>query len=421
MLTALLLAATTFLPTDLPLNRSYAGSYELAPGHIVDIGPFYEVGGDLVFLDEKTLREGRLRPISRTTYTAGPTLGSDEPIDVRVEFTSEGLRWTGEGLTDVAAKKIAPSRIEMVEVKNGDVTLRGSLTVPLTAGKHPAIIFAPGAGKTQRDDGPWNVFFARLGFAVLSLDKRGVGESTGDFRKATMDDLASDLAAGFDYLAARSDIDAKRIGVHGTSQGGWTAPLLAKKRKNLAFLIARAGSGTTVVDTMAHEVMWGLREQGVAENDAKRAEGIAQKAFAIMARGGTWEEFRKVVQPAQSESWAKSFWLLEVQNEQDPDWSWLRGNGQYDSSETLKSVRLPILWFLGEYDHNVPSAVSETKLRAAFKKARNRDTAIVWIKSGHSFLRTSSGNNSEFPQLSHAAEGYWSTMEDWLRRHGFAQ
>jgi len=55
-----------------------------------------------------------------------------------------------------------------------------------------------------------------------------------------MDDLASDWLAGVTFLKSRSDIDPKRIGVHGSSQGGWTAPLMAAQSGDVAFMIVRA-------------------------------------------------------------------------------------------------------------------------------------------------------------------------------------
>ena len=49
---------------DAKLAAAYAGSYALAKDQVIDIGPMGEMGGDLVFLNSKTLREGRLHQIS---------------------------------------------------------------------------------------------------------------------------------------------------------------------------------------------------------------------------------------------------------------------------------------------------------------------------------------------------------------------
>ena len=258
---------------DAKLAAEYAGSYALAKDQIIDIGPMGEMGGDLVFLNSKTLREGHLHQISEREFVAGPSLGLDEPVVIRVTFLRDhrgkiiAIRWSGDGVHNRIAGRIAPHKTESIEIRNGDVVLRGELLVPTTKRRHPAIVLAHGSGPATRHVGMWNVFFVRLGMAVLSLDKRGAGESIGDFRTASMDDLASDWLAGVTFLKSRSDIDPRRIGVHGSSQGGWTAPLMAARSSDVAFVIVRAGSGTNLADTMLHEIEWSARESGMREEE----------------------------------------------------------------------------------------------------------------------------------------------------------
>src|SRR4029450_9468807 len=96
---------------------------------------------------------------------------------------------------------------------------------------------------------PWARFLIRRGMAVLGYDKRGVGESTGDWNTASFDDLAGDVVAAFEYLKTRSDIDQAHIGVLGISQAGWTMPLAAVRAKDLAFLISISGAGVPAAET----------------------------------------------------------------------------------------------------------------------------------------------------------------------------
>jgi len=57
---------------DLKLAAECAGSYGLAKDHIIDIGPMGEMGGDLVFLDSKTLRDGHLHQVSAREFPVRP-------------------------------------------------------------------------------------------------------------------------------------------------------------------------------------------------------------------------------------------------------------------------------------------------------------------------------------------------------------
>lgn len=416
LLAAILLAAS--LPVEPSLAREVAGSYRIAPDHVIDIGPMDEAGGALMFVDQKTRRSGLLQQVSTDVFTAGPSLGKTEPEDIRFKLLRDsgrrirGAEWSGEGLRSKRARKIAQRVDHDVTVQNGATILKGILSVPAEKGPHPAILFAHGSGDTKRNVGAWNMFFVRLGFAVLSLDKRGVGESTGDWKTSSMEDLASDLLSAVDFLKQRTDIDAARIGIHGSSQGGWTAPLAASRSKDIAFVIVRAGSGTTVRDTMLHEIEWSVREQKFSDAEAQEARRAAAAAFDATARNSSWNEFSEIVSPYKKKKWAESAWPLGMT---ESGWGrpWVGKNWRYDSTEAFRKVNVPVLLVLGELDHNVPTASSVLRLRSAL--AHNRNVRIVRIpNAGHSFLETTTGNNSEFPDQNRFAAGYWNTMEKWL-------
>lgn len=406
---------------------AYTGSYEVAPGHVIDIGPMGEIGGLLVFLDHKSLREGPLYALSSTRFASGATIGVAYPFVIDVEFLRDrrdrvtGLRWSESGKS-FEARKIAPHRVEQVSVVRGDVTLKGSLMLPAGAGPHPAIVFAHGSGDATRDVAIWNPYFVRLGMAVLSLDKRGSGASTGDWRTASLEDIADDWLAGVELLKQRKDIDPKRIGVHGSSQGGWTAPLMAAKSKDIAFVIVRAGSGVSVRDTMVHEIGWSVRAAGMNETDARAAEQAAAQMFDFASTGAAWSAISDYVAANKERAWARHVWPFQWSQD---GWGipWAARNVAYDATVPLQQTRVPVLWFLGELDRNVPSAASAAALEAALQKSRHPDYRIVRLAgAGHSFLASSeSGNSDDITKQSHMVAGYWDTMATWLRKRGFVR
>lgn len=431
LISALLLLSTTALgaseatppaPLDPHVALELAGSYQLSSSHVIDLGPFDELGGDLAFLDQKTLRTGHLRAAGADKFTAGPTVDASAPPVIRAEFVRnaqgvvQGLRWTGEGLTRAFARKIAPRTDEQVEVRNGGIVLRGLLSIPATGGRHPAVIFAQPSGAATRNTAFWNMFFVRQGFAVLSLDKRGAGASTGNWKNSSLDELVDDLKAGVDMLRGRPDIDPLRIGVSGSSQGGWTAALLAARCPEIRFVIVRAGAGVPVVDAMVHELEWSVREAGFSDADAIEARDISRKVMEMNLRHASWDEYQSAVRPYHSRKWAEQVWPLDIPQDR---WAknWLTINGRYDSTVPLRTLRLPVLWFLAEHDHNLPAPISELRLREAL--AGNRDATIILLHgTGHGFLDLPSGNNNDFPKASRYVKGYWSAMERWLKTHG---
>src|SRR2546428_2002560 len=131
---------------------------------------------------------------------------------------------------------------EEVSFGNGDVTLSGTLLLPLTKGPHPAVVFLHGSGAEGREASRFLAeYFTSRGFATLISDKRGVGKSTGDWHRSDFGDLAEDAIAGIRFMQQRKEIDATRIGIYGHSQGGMIAPLVASRTNDVAFLISGVG------------------------------------------------------------------------------------------------------------------------------------------------------------------------------------
>lgn len=423
-------ASGTFtLVKTMPMTQAFgdaiAGSYEVAPGRVIEIGWMDELGG-LVFLDHQTLRTGPLHALSPTRLVAGPSIGVPYPFEIEVYPLRDaagaitGLRWREQDLV-VEARRIAPHRVEAVTVRNGDVVLKGTLMLPTTPGPHPAIVLAHGSGDATRNVGAWNLHFLRLGMAVLSLDKRGAGASGGDWHASSLDDIAGDWLAGVALLKARTDIDPKRIGVHGSSQGGWTAPLMAARRTDIAFVVVRAGSGVNLRDTMLYEIGWSVRESGLDDAAAREAEVASAAMFDLSVKGAPWRDFTAVADAHRGKPWFDHAWPMHMSED---GWGrrWVAKNTAYLSTDSLRRIRAPVLWFLGDLDHNVPAEASARALNAALADAKHPDYRVVRLPgTGHAFTATTTGNNRDIASDSRMVAGYWEVMDAWLRERGFAR
>ena len=123
-----------------------------------------------------------------------------------------------------------------VAFRSGLLTLRGSLVLP-DASSAPAALLVSGSGPLDRDSNSKRLaidVMARIaerlaadGVASLRYDKRGVGESDGDFLSAGFHDNVTDARAGLDALRARPEVDADRVVIIGHSEGAVIASMLA--------------------------------------------------------------------------------------------------------------------------------------------------------------------------------------------------
>ncbi len=159
-------------------------------------------------------------------------------------------------------------------VKNGDVTLAGTLDLPSTPGPYPVMVFIAGSGTADRQsDRSAGGILLPQGIALFTFDKRGVGQSTGTYQNVNVEnsarlipERASDVVAIVSFLSRHRDIDPRRIFLWGTSQGGWVAPLVALKTENVAFLICVNGGGSSVGVEVYYETL--TRNQSLSISQA---------------------------------------------------------------------------------------------------------------------------------------------------------
>lgn len=151
-----------------------------------------------------------------------------------------------------------PYGVEQVVFHNAGIRLAGTLTLPRTTGPYPAIVLIPGSGEVDRDGSLFGHQFylvladdlTRRGFAVLRSDKRGLGQSGGNFAGATSLDFAADIQAGLALLRSRPDVAAGRIGLVGHSEGGLIGSIVAGRDPGIAFLVLMAGNGIPAAEML---------------------------------------------------------------------------------------------------------------------------------------------------------------------------
>ena len=417
---------------DLKLYNQYAGSYQLGRDRFVDLAPFSEDEDRPIFFDSKTRRTGVLYAVSDTEFFSGPSYGVMFPIDIRVTFVKDergevtGVKWQESGSQVISAKRVNHYRREEISFQNGEVTLRGTLTMPATKGPHPAIILVHGSGPERRPGGHWTHFFTRHGIAYFYFDKRGAGASTGDLNSASIEDLAGDVMAAVQALRNDKNINPRQIGLIGHSNGGWVAPLAASRSQDVAFLIVKSGSGLPVHENIVYELEMDMRAAGnFSENDIGQAKALRQQLNNALLTNTGWEPLMSVIEKSKDQRWfgyARAQWLPYVSPPLDSaSNSFLRGLRRqidFDPASTWENVQCPVLALLGELDANVPSKVSAAIMERGLKKSGAKDYTIrILPKANHGLFDAQTGYSTESPRLVRYVPGYMDGIMDWLQKH----
>lgn len=233
-------------------------------------------------------------------------------------------------------------------------TLAGVLTTPSGPGPFPVVIFISGSGPQDRDytiedHKLWVVLadaWARRGIATLRFDDRGVGQSTGRFVGSTVRDFASDVRAGVAFLRARRDIDPRRIGLLGHSEGVTTALIAADHDPGLSQLILLAGSALRGDHLFMTQADAKMRKAGVS--DAGRQANLAMRRALYDAVLGS---------PTQAALDTRIADLLPTLREEDRESvregaasPWMRCFVKTDPAPFLRRLNRPTLVILAEHD-----------------------------------------------------------------------
>lgn len=367
---------------------------------------------------------GRVRPLARDgdgAFTFGPSIGAAAPVEARLTLRGDRLTWSEDGDTR-RARRIA-FRTEDVTIASGDVRLAGTLTLPRGRGPFPAFVLLHGGGAQSRDFFWVTHFLARRGFAVLAYDKRGVGGSTGDWRSATVHDLADDARAAVAWLRARDDIRADRVGLYGASAGGWTAPLAASQAPDsIAFIVVRSASALPERQNVIFEMENDLRAAGHSEEVVAQARALHERDIAVIAANGAgWEDLRSALQTASGEPWFELARMPRDLIPQTPENAErIAAHVAREQHNTINpsvlwaGLDMPILVQIGGRDRYVPGDSSAAAIAAAV--ARNRRAEVILYPTGdHPMFENESGFGRDIPNVRRYTENYLTDLDRFVR------
>ncbi|MBC8151727.1 MAG: alpha/beta fold hydrolase [Bacteroidetes bacterium] len=334
-----------------------------------------------------------------------------------------------------------PYRSDSVQYYNADKSIHFGATLTYPNPSHqptrvglPAVILITGSGPQDRDETvfrhkPFAVIadhLTRHGFAVLRVDDRGVGQTTGSFRQATSADFANDVLASIAYLKTRSDIDAKKIGLIGHSDGGLVAPLVAVRSSDVAYIVSLAGVGVKGSELLKKQIATSNRLEGMSPSaqvataqvmnaliDRAADTALSTTRADLQAVYGHWKQTQPVdslTSTGLTDQSAKAF----ISSLLSP---WMQYFLRYDPAPTLRKIRIPLLAMNGEKDYQVDATDNLSGFTTNLKKAGNKRYQIVSMPGlNHLFQTASTGGESEYAQLEETFSPRALTkMTEWLK------
>ena len=314
------------------------------------------------------------------------------------------------------------------------ITLAGTLSKPNGSGPFPVVLLITGSGKQGRNEELFGHelflviadYLTRKGIAVLRVDDRGYGGSTGNFEISTVLDFVKDVKAGIAYLKTRNDINSKLIGLIGHSEGADIAPIVATESQDVAFIVMMAGEGVTGEQTVYLQVSQLRKAEGAPESEITANDFFYHRAIEILK---TYPDTTSAM-PELIKLCISHDSLLHVSDVKYDASNcqhnitmllspWFRFYITYDPKITLEKVKIPVLAINGEKDLQVSPKQNLQAIEAALIKGGNKDYSIKELPGlNHLFQTASTGDISEYGKIKETiAPVALNIISDWIKVH----
>ena len=335
-----------------------------------------------------------------------------------------------------------------VEYTNADKSIQysGTITYPNPGSyregmlKYPAVILITGSGQQDRDETifdhkPFAVIADHLtknGMVVLRVDDRGKGKSSGDFSKSTTADFAKDVEASLTFLKTRKEVNQKKIGLIGHSEGGMIAPMVASSNKDIAFIILLAGPGIKITALMEQQNIDVLKADGLNTVELEQYRPLYKKLVASILNEKdsskaiekgitvfkTWQRGRSdalvknttgVTDDKSLQNYIKAF-VVQLNS------PWFNYFMKFNPGDYLQNVKCPVLALNGEKDIQVSAKANLTALKKYLSKNKKL-TAIEIPGVNHLFQHCLKCTLDEYGDLEETfSPEVLRIMSDWIKR-----
>jgi dienelactone hydrolase len=297
--------------------------------------------------------------------------------------TFKGDNGAGRFALHRSAPAAPPYRVLPISFRDGDVVLSGTLVVPAGPGRHPAVVMAHGSGDETR----WGTQryvadrLARAGVAALIYDKRGSGQSSGDWKTSSYEDLARDVMSGVDFLAARPEVDPARIGVLGHSEGGIVAPAAETLAPHkIAFLVAEDAPAERIKDQDVYRVGNDIRAQDWSDADKALALDTYRLFVDVAAGDRPFADYEAATAKYKDTAW---FQYLSLPPKNHWIWAWYAKRAHLDTATLWTKVHSPVLLIYGEHDQLMPVDQTLRRLEDILDANGAAYTALIAPRAEH--------------------------------------
>ncbi|MBB3895039.1 hypothetical protein GGR07_001355 [Bacteroides pyogenes] len=309
-----------------------------------------------------------------------------------------------------------PYKSEEVKVRNEQdgIDLAGTLTLPAEGRNFPAVVLLTGSGPQNRDEElmghkPFLVIadhLTRNGIAVLRCDDRGMGASQGDYASTANTGFARDAEAAIGYLRHRKEVDSRKVGIIGHSNGALIAFGIGAKDRELAFIVSLAGSAVRGDSLLLKQTETLSKLSGMPDAGWQNLKPILRERYTLLMQAGKTpeklrEELLAHVYSSMPQQQANEAVRKRAEAEAAAMTSpWFLEFLKHDPAADLKRVKCPLFALNGEKDAQVDAETNLNAIRLHTTEGGNkRVTMKAYPGLNHLFQHCTTGAVNEYAQI----------------------
>lgn len=323
---------------------------------------------------------------------------------------------------------------------NKDSSLRygATLTYPKTGKKFPAVILITGSGQQDRDETlfehkPFAViadYLTKLGYAVLRIDDRGAGKSTGNFYTTGTKEYIADANTAIAYLKKNKNINSSKIGLMGHSLGGMIAPMVAAENKDVAFIISLAGVGVKGKDLLIKQRQMLSFKGKISSSDSSIFQNYYKALDSLFKQKADFADFvnaateisrtaqNKIKDSALKNEIQSAAQYLEIGYIQRQSAEY-KSIIAYDPAPYFENLEIPFLAINGAKDVQVDADLNLNNFKKMLTKANNKNFKLVKLEGlNHLFQRCNTCTYSEYSILEETfSPTALTVISQWLAKN----
>ncbi|HSQ44423.1 MAG TPA: alpha/beta hydrolase [Ginsengibacter sp.] len=304
--------------------------------------------------------------------------------------------------------------------------------------KYPAVLLITGSGKQDRDENifdhkPFAViadYLTKRGIAVLRVDDRGMGKTTGNFDTSSSADFAKDVEAGIEYLKSRKDVDVKHIGLIGHSEGGMIASMVAARDKDVSFIVLLAGTGVSGLVINDYQNTLPMKSAGMSDILIQKFldlhHALVNAATSYLNVGDYKTDVSKIYYDWKKNQSPETLKALIHGTDEEAiaafqsryslfHSKWWKFFLTHDPAKDIEKLSIPVLALNGSKDIQVDPKINLPAIESALKKSKSKNYKKIELPGlNHLFQHCKKCTVDEYGELEETfAPEALEIMGDW--------